>query len=413
MKYGLIYVIILLLLSGCTTNLTTDRPSDRQIQPKAINSLENKPLEISMTPTMLASQKLEVNSEVTTTEFIFPATPIDCNPIGWWRANLIYGDSNYDKTVLKMEFRDGFVGELINGIVTKESSGYLRTGNFLDTKGASLEIQVAPNWQAYPPQSGFSWMFIDDSGAPSKNQSSGIALPDRINRYKIRAEFLGDCDYMWGDTENYKGGLGIFFAQRLGFPEIGTEWPINSRRFKEDLTNPASQLPVTPQTNLLSKYDRSEWGNWDDPDGDCQDTRAEVLIAQSLVSVTFKSSNKCIVDTGLWVDLFTGKSFRQASKLDIDHVVPLKDAHESGAWQWSSKAKWSYFNYLRDSNHLIAVSASSNRAKGAKSPDKWMPDNIDYQCQYGQAWIAVKNQWGLTATNNERGALKLALDTCK
>ena len=42
-----------------------------------------------------------------------------------------------------------------------------------------------------------------------------------------------------------------------------------------------------------------------------------------------------------------------------------------------------------------------------------MPENPDYQCQYAQAWIAVKNRWNLTATNNERGALKLALDTCE
>ena len=413
MKHGLIYVIILVLVSGCISNLTRNNPPDHQPQPKASAHLETKSPDMSRTPTMLASQKSEIQLEVAATEFSFPVTPIDCNPIGWWRGNLIYGDSNYDKTVLKMEFRDGFVGEVINGIVTKESSGYLRTGNFLDIKGAPLEIQTAPNWRVYPPQSGFAWMFIDDNGSPSKTQNSGIALPDRINRYKIRAEFLGGCDYMWGDTENYKGGLGIFFAQRLGFPEIATEWPINSRRFKEDLINPASQLSVTPQGNLTSKYDRGEWGNWEDSDGDCQDTRAEVLIAQSLVPVTFKDVKKCIVDTGLWVDLFTGKSFQQASELDIDHMVPLKDAHHSGAWRWNSQEKQAYFNYLQDSSHLIAVSASSNRAKGAKTPDKWMPDNLDYQCQYGKAWIAIKNHWNLTATNNERGALKLALDTCK
>ena len=413
MKYGLIYVITLVLLTSCTTNLNPDNPPDHQIQAKTSVDLETKTPDIAMTPTVLAREKSETKSEPATTEFAFPVTPMDCNPVGWWRGNLIYGDSNYDKTILKMEFRDGYVGEIINGIVTKERSGYLRTGNFLDIKGASPEIQTAPNWQTYPPQSGFAWMFIDQDGAPSKNQSSGIALPIHVNRYKIRAEFLGECNYMWGDTENYKGGLGIFFAQRLGFSEISTDWPVKSRRFKEALINPASRLPVTPKTNQESRYDRDSWGNWTDSDGDCQDTRAEVLIAQSLIPVTFKNSTKCIVDTGLWIDQFTGNSVQQASELDIDHIVPLKDAHLSGAWQWDDETKRSYFNYLQDPNHLIAVSASSNRTKGAKTPDKWMPENPDYQCQYAQAWIAVKNRWNLTATNNERGALKLALDTCE
>ena len=117
MKYGLIYVVILLLLSGCIPNLTADSPPDRKIQAKTITLLESKSLDISTTPTTPANQKLEVESEVTTTTFVFPPTPIDCNPIGWWRGNLIYGDSNYDKTVLKMEFRDGFLGEMILSLI--------------------------------------------------------------------------------------------------------------------------------------------------------------------------------------------------------------------------------------------------------------------------------------------------------
>jgi hypothetical protein len=83
-----------------------------------------------------------------------------------------------------------------------------------------------------------------------------------------------------------------------------------------------------------------------------------VLIA-SLVPVQFKTSSKCRVVSGKWIGLFTGQTFTDPSELDIDHVVPLKEAHESGAWQWDAEKRRRFANYLGDANHLIAVHRSA------------------------------------------------------
>ncbi|MDP5208849.1 hypothetical protein Q5Y71_03745, partial [Microbulbifer sp. 2205BS26-8] len=71
-------------------------------------------------------------------------------------------------------------------------------------------------------------------------------------------------------------------------------------------------------------YDRHEWlPRWSDSDGDCQSTRHELLIQFSLAPVTFTNAKSCTVNTGLWLDPYTGQFFTLASDLDIEHIVPL------------------------------------------------------------------------------------------
>ena len=80
----------------------------------------------------------------------------------------------------------------------------------------------------------------------------------------------------------------------------------------------------TPQVNPSNTYNRDQFGPWIDADGDCQNTRHEVLIEESRVPVTFKTSRQCIVISGEWHDPYTGRVFTDPSMLDVDHVVPLK-----------------------------------------------------------------------------------------
>ena len=79
------------------------------------------------------------------------------------------------------------------------------------------------------------------------------------------------------------------------------------------------------------KYDRKSYRHWIDEDRDCQNARHEVLIEESLSSVTFKTGKGCKVLSGSWDDPYSGRTITDATKLDIDHMVPLKEAHESGA----------------------------------------------------------------------------------
>ena len=144
--------------------------------------------------------------------------------------------------------------------------------------------------------------------------------------------------------------------------------------------------------DIGGEYNREDWGNWIDEDGDGLNTRHEVLAEESLIKPVI-SNNKVV--SGKWFDKYTGKYFTNPSDLDIDHLVPLKNAYISGASNWSKKKKNRYYNYLKSDNHLIAVSKSANRNKSDKSPVDWLPPNKEYQCEYVREWFKIKTAWEL------------------
>jgi hypothetical protein len=157
------------------------------------------------------------------------------------------------------------------------------------------------------------------------------------------------------------------------------------------------------------KYERTAWKHWVDVDKDCQNTRHEVLLEESLAPVTFKTSKNCRIVSGSWLGAYSGNVFTDASQLDIDHLVPLKEAHESGGYAWDAYRRRDYANDLSDPNTLIAVDKTLNRQKGASDPAEWLPPNKAYQPEYAQNWVAVKVKWGLTADAAEIGVLRQIL----
>lgn len=159
------------------------------------------------------------------------------------------------------------------------------------------------------------------------------------------------------------------------------------------------------------KYSRKLYRHWIDEDGDCQSTRNEVLIEESLVPVSLDLSG-CKVISGKWRDLYSGKVFTSPRNLDIDHMIPLAEAHRSGAAAWSSEQKKLFANDLSDPDALIAVSASENRSKGDKDPAHWLPSNSAFHCEYIARWKNVKNKWGLGLDAQEAKAVNEMLDQC-
>ena len=182
----------------------------------------------------------------------------------------------------------------------------------------------------------------------------------------------------------------------------------------ETLTGTATILRVTvsavPAT--LPDYDRHDWKHWTDADRDCQDARNEVLIAESQTAVAYRTDRKCRVATGEWLAPYSSTIATDPGRLDVDHMVPLGNAHDSGAWQWSAEQRERYANYLEDPQHLIAVTASANRSKGARGPDQWKPEDQTYWCQYAVDWITIKSTWELTVTEAELAGLNEMLYSC-
>ena len=162
----------------------------------------------------------------------------------------------------------------------------------------------------------------------------------------------------------------------------------------------------------LPKYDRGDWRHWVDDDGDCQDARQETLIAEAQGAVRYERADECRVASGDWAGAYTGERFSDPGDLDIDHMVPLANAHRSGAWQWDKARKREYANYLERDNHLIAVKAAANRSKSDKGPEDWQPPRSEYHCQYATDWVDIKRRWGLTATPREAAALRGMLAGC-
>ncbi len=157
---------------------------------------------------------------------------------------------------------------------------------------------------------------------------------------------------------------------------------------------------------------RNLYGSWIDEDGDCQNTRQEVLIAESLVPVELDSRG-CRVVSGAWLDPFTGQTFTDPSDLDIAHFIPLAEAHRSGADRWAPQHRQDFANDLSFPGSLIAVSASANRSKGDRDPAGWLPPNQDFHCEYVRTWIIAKAYWGLTMDDVERSTVFSILGLCE
>lgn len=166
---------------------------------------------------------------------------------------------------------------------------------------------------------------------------------------------------------------------------------------------------------IVTEYDRHSWKHWTDADGDCQKTRDEALIAESEIPVTFKPRNdgrEGKVTAGRWTGPFSGEVFTDPSDVDVDHMVPLRNAHLSGAGSWDAARKEQYANDLENAEHLIVVKDNLNQSKGARGPEAWKPPLESYHCQYANDWMSIKTRWSLTMTTAEAAAVAEMQTTC-
>lgn len=173
---------------------------------------------------------------------------------------------------------------------------------------------------------------------------------------------------------------------------------------KTRLHRAVQQLPVARETRV--GYDRDKFRHWVDADGDCRDTRDEVLAAESLVQV-----GGCDVQRGKWRSYYDGVVVRDSSAFDVDHMVALAEAWDSGAKKWDAGTRRAFANDLGDRRSLVAVSASSNRSKSDRDPAEWLPERG--RCRYVREWTAVKIRWSLHVNRGEKRALRHQAEKCR
>lgn len=175
------------------------------------------------------------------------------------------------------------------------------------------------------------------------------------------------------------------------------------------LVRKARKLPVRAENR--TGYDRDLFAHWTDDDGDGCDTRREVIIAEATTPVTVGSG--CYITGGTFVSVYDNTTTRgYPANFDVDHLVPLAEAWDSGAATWTAQRRQAFANDLTHPASLILVTATSNRAKSDSDPAEWMPPNRDAWCGYLADWVTVKTRWGLSVDRNERRFLITNLRDC-
>ena len=155
-------------------------------------------------------------------------------------------------------------------------------------------------------------------------------------------------------------------------------------------------------------YSRDLFQHWIDADGDGCSTRDEVLIAESVDPVT--TGSDCSLTGGRWFSYYDRATWTDTGRIDIDHLVPLAEAWDSGARNWNARTRRAFANDLGDSRSLVGVTDSVNQSKSDQDPAEWMPEFGT--CRYLRQWVAVKHRWRLRVNKVERNSLNALATDC-
>jgi hypothetical protein len=158
-------------------------------------------------------------------------------------------------------------------------------------------------------------------------------------------------------------------------------------------------------------YVRSRYGEaWVDVDHNGCRTRDDVLT-RDLTRRQY--GDRCVVVAGTLLDPYTHQllTFRKAdaAAIQIDHVVSLSDAWQTGAQQWTAEKRLQFAN---DPMELLAVSGAVNEAKSDADAASWLPPYRPFWCAFVTRQVQVKAKYGLWVTAAERAAMERVLGGC-
>lgn len=189
--------------------------------------------------------------------------------------------------------------------------------------------------------------------------------------------------------------------------------PIGSDEASEALRI-LNTLPVkgrAPKTG----YSRAQFGDaWSDIDHNGCDTRNDILN-RDLTAKQHKNSRGCMVISGILNDPYTGKVINfmrgkdTSEQVQIDHVVALSDAWQSGAQEISAQERLQLAN---DPENLLAVDGPANQQKSDSDAATWLPANASFRCSYVARQIRVKAKYHLWVKPAEKEAMINVLTPC-
>lgn len=176
----------------------------------------------------------------------------------------------------------------------------------------------------------------------------------------------------------------------------------------------ASSLKALPVKGRAPKtgYSRAQFGDGWATVGHC-DTR-ELILRRDLTAIKLETDG-CSVKSGQLLDPYTGQTilFRRgpstSADIQVDHVVALSDAWQTGAQALSTTQRQHFAN---DPLELLAVDGSANEQKGDGDAATWLPKNKAFRCSYIARQIAIKTKYHLWVTPAERAAMTRILANC-
>ena len=164
-------------------------------------------------------------------------------------------------------------------------------------------------------------------------------------------------------------------------------------------------------------YTRDQFGQrWADVNRNGCDTRNDIL-QRDLKNITYKpGTHNCVVLTGTLIDPYSGTEINfvrgnvTSMEVQIDHVVALSNAWQTGAFKLSIEKRTAFAN---DPDNLLAVKGNLNSQKSDGDAATWLPPLKSYRCAYVTKQIVVKAKYGLWVTAPEKAAMKNILAKCK
>ncbi|MET8681757.1 DUF1524 domain-containing protein [Streptomyces sp. NPDC004647] len=167
-----------------------------------------------------------------------------------------------------------------------------------------------------------------------------------------------------------------------------------------------ASMPATAEHSRTG-YSRDLFPHWITISGACN-TRETVLKRDGSNVVT---DSACAATSGSWYSPYDGATWYAASDVDIDHLIPLAEAWDSGAYNWTTSKRQQLANDLTRPQ-LLAVTDNVNQSKGDQDPGTWWPSRTTYKCTYARAWVQVKYYYGLSVDSTEKSSLSSVLNGC-